>query len=152
MPMPKITQKQLYTGAGLLVVVLLVVFLARYFSKPKTEERNIDVKVRIPTSSSTGTATTEIYDPTPLLRRLNKGLTTRYYFDFSDRCNPIKELHSLDAVKFMATINAYKVKYNEDIETHMRACYVDCNTGTGGGANYFDLIYQRRAALRDIIN
>ena len=87
---------------------------------------------------------TVAYDPNELLGRVNKGLITRYYFDFSERCNPIKELYDLDPARFMAAVRAYKVKYGVDITIHMKACNVDCNIKTGiNSLSYFDLIYQR---------
>lgn len=125
----------------------MVFLLGKHFKKSNTEQKDVDVKVHIKDQNGQTVA----YDPNPLLQRLNRGLTTRYYFDFSERCNPIKELYNLDAARFMATIKAYKAKYNEDIKTHMKACYVDCNTGAGGGENYFSLIYQRINALKDVI-
>lgn len=143
-----LTKNQLYIG-GLIVLIILVFVLGNYFGKKSktVEHKEIDVQVNIKDENGNTVA----YDPNDLITRLNKGLTTRYYFDFSERCNVIKELYNLDAARFMATIKAYKVKYNEDIQTHMRACYVDCNTGTGGDDNYFDKIYQRIIALQDII-
>jgi hypothetical protein len=140
--------KTLFLGAGLILVLVIAYLIGKRSKKGQTEQKAIDVQVNIKDENGQ----TISYDPNPLLIRLNKGLTTRYYFDFSERCNPIKELYNLDAPRFMAAVKAYKTKYNEDIITHMKACYVDCNTGTGNGANYFDLIYQRIAALRDIIN
>lgn len=142
-----INNKPLFWGAGLILVLIIAFLVGKRFKKAAPENKEIDVQVNIQDENGQTVA----YDPNGLLVRLNKGLTTRYYFDFSERCNPIKELYNLDAARFMATIKAYKTKYNEDITTHMKACYVDCNTGTGNDANYFDLIYQRIAALRDII-
>lgn len=147
-PKPLVQEKYLWIGGGVLLVLAIAFLLGKYLGKnPKTEEREIDVKVNIQDQNGN----TVPYDPEPLLRKLNYGLTTRFYFDFSERCNPIKELYNLDAARFMATIKAYKTKYNEELQTHMRATWVDCNTGTGGGENYFDLIYQRIVALQDII-
>ncbi len=142
------SNKHIFLGVGILLALIIAFLIGKRFKKSPTENKEIDVKVNIQDENGQTVA----YDPNPLLIRLNKGLTTRYYFDFSERCNPIKELYNLDAARFMAAIKAYKTKYNEDITTHMKACYVDCNTGTGNNANYFDLIYQRIAALRDIIN
>ena len=142
-----VSSKQLAIGGGVLLLLALVFVIGQYQGKVSKQEKEIDVKVNIKDENGQ----TVPYDPNPLLQRLNKGLTTRYYFDFSPRCNAIKELYALDAARFMATVRAYKVKYNEDIQTHMKACYVDCNTGTGGGENYFDLIYQKIAALDNIV-
>ncbi|BDS12389.1 hypothetical protein [Aureispira anguillae] len=145
---PQINNHHLLLGAGLVLVLILVFVFGKHFKKDNTEQKNIDVKVNIKDQNGQTIA----YDPNPLLIRLNKGLTTRYYFDFSERCNPIKELYNLDAARFMAAVKAYKSKYNEDITTHMKACYANCKTtGTYNGENYFDLIYQRIAALRDVI-
>ncbi|WMX16559.1 hypothetical protein [Aureispira sp. CCB-E] len=141
-------QKMLY-GVGALVLVLMVVFvLGKLQGRTEKEQREIDVQVDIKDENGQ----TVTYDPNPLLERLHKGLTTRYYFDFSERCDPIKELYSLDSVRFMAAVRAYKVKYGIDIQVHMKACNVDCNVNTGLQAlSYFDLIYQRINNLKDII-
>jgi len=140
-----VNKKYLFIGGGLLFVFAVVLLFRRKESNNK-EQKDIDVKVTIEDDNGN----TTVYDPNPLLVRLNKGLITRYYFDFSERCEPIKELYNLDAARFMATVKAYKVKYNEDIQTHMKACNVDCNTGVGYDT-YFDKIYQRIDALKDII-
>jgi len=141
-----INKKYLFIGGGLLFVFAVILLFRKKGNTTKTEQKDIDVKVTIEDENGN----TTVYAPNPLLVRLNKGLITRYYFDFSERCEPIKELYNLDAARFMATVKAYKVKYNEDIQTHMKACNVDCNTGAGYDT-YFDKIYQRIDALKDII-
>lgn len=146
--MNKINKKYLAIGGAALLLLIIVFVFARRLGKNENDKKGIDVTVQL--KDQDGNLTT--YNPNDLLKRLNKGLITRYYFDFSERCNPIKELYNLDAVRFVATVKAYKTKYNEDIKTHMKACYVDCNTGTGGGENYFNLVYAKIDSLKNIIN
>jgi hypothetical protein len=149
MEIKKEDHKKIMLGIGALALILMVVFVfGKMKGRDENEERAIDVQVNIKDENGE----TVSYDPNPLLVRLNKGLITRYYFDFSERCDPIKELYSLDSVRFMATVRAYKVKYNIDIQTHMKACNVDCNINTGINAlSHFDLIYKRIDNLKDII-
>jgi hypothetical protein len=138
-----------YALFGGVVLVLVVVFLiGKKKGETETEQKEVDVTVNI--KDENGQAVT--YNPNELLARLNKGLTTRYYFDFSERCDPIKELYSLDSVRFMAAVRAYKAKYSVDIQVHMKSCNVDCNVNSGVNAlSYFDLIYKRIDNLKDII-
>jgi len=144
--MKKADKKKVLFGVGALVLVLMVVFVfGKRKGREENEQREIDVQVDI--KDENGQAVS--YDPNPLLRRLNKGLTTRYYFDFSERCDPIKELKQLDSIRFMATVRAYKVKYGDELKTHMEACNVGC--GDGGPIGDFDLIYNRINSLKDII-
>jgi hypothetical protein len=146
---PLLTKNQLYLG-GVVVLIVFVFVLGKYFGKTSenVEEREIDVQVNIKDENGNTVA----YDPNDLITRLNKGLITRYYFDFSERCNPIQELHSLDSIRFVASVKAYKEKYGVDIQVHMKACNVDCNVKTGIEAlSYFDLIYARIESLKDII-
>jgi hypothetical protein len=146
--MKKADKQKLYIGLGALALVLMVVFVfGKMKGRDENEQREIDVKVNIKDENGQ----TVTYDPNPLLKRLNKGLITRYYFDFSERCDPIKELYALDSVRFMATVRAYKEKYGVPIKTHMLPCYVDCNTGANSTENHFDLIYNRIDNLKDII-
>jgi len=149
MKLNKEDKKKLSIGFMLLVLLLIVVFAyGKMQGLAENEEREIDVIVDIKDENGQ----TVSYDPNPLLVRLNKGLTTRYYFDFSERCDSIKELYSLDSVRFVAVVKAYKEKYGVDIQVHMRACYVDCNVKIGVQAlNHFDLIYDRIEKLKDII-
>lgn len=146
MEIKKEDHKKIMLGIGALALVLMVVFVfGKMKGREENEEREIDVQVNIKDENGE----TVSYDPNPLLIRLNKGLITRYYFDFSERCDPLKELKLLDSIRFMATVRAYKVKYGEDIKTHMEACIVGC--GDGGPIGDFDLIFNRINTLKDII-
>ncbi|WMX17041.1 hypothetical protein [Aureispira sp. CCB-E] len=138
--------KHLFLGAGALLAIALAYLIGKR-QKKAVEQREIDVTVNLQDEHGQ----TVVYDPNPLLVRLNKGLITRYYFDFSERCNPIKELYDLDPARFMATVKAYKVKYGVDITIPMKACHVDCNLKTGiNSLSYFDLIYQRIHQLQAV--
>jgi hypothetical protein len=142
-----IENKQLFLGAGLILALVIAYLVGKRSKKDQAEQREIDVTVNIQDENGQ----TVTYDPNDLLKRLNKGLITRYYFDFSQRCNPIKELYDLDPARFMAAIRAYKVKYGVDITIHMKACNVDCNLKTGiNSLSYFDLIYQRINQLQAV--
>jgi hypothetical protein len=147
--MTKKNKKYLAIGSAALLLLIIIFVFGKKIGNNENENRQIDVSVNI--KDVNGNATT--YDPNPLLVKLNKGLITRYYFDFSERCDPIKELYSLDSVRFVAAVKAYKVKYGVDIQVHMKACNVDCNinTGIGGTLSHFDLIYARIDKLKDII-
>jgi hypothetical protein len=135
-----IENKHLFFGAGLILVLVIAYLVGKRSKKDKPEKKEIDVTVNIQDEHGQTVA----YDPNELLVRVNKGLITRYYFDFSERCDPIKELYDLDPARFMAAVRAYKVKYGVDITIHMKACNVDCNLKTGiNSLSYFDLIYQR---------
>jgi hypothetical protein len=149
MEIKKEDHKKIMLGIGALALILMVVFVfGKMKGRDENEKREIDVQVNIKDENGE----TVSYDPNPLLVRLNKGLITRYYFDFSERCDPIKELYSLSSVRFIATVRAYKVKYDIDIQTHMKACNVDCNINTGINAlSHFELIYRRIDELKDII-
>lgn len=142
-----IENKHLFLGAGLMMALVIAYLIGKRSKKDQPEQREIDVTVNIQDENGQ----TVTYDPNELLVRLNKGLMTRYYFDFSERCNPIKELYDLDPARFMAAIRAYKVKYGVDITIHMKACNVDCNLKTGiNSLSYFDLIYQRINQLQAV--
>jgi len=146
--MTKKNKKYLVIGGAALLLLILIFVFGKRMGKDENEERQIDVSVNIEDAS--GNITT--YDPNPLLIKLNKGLVTRYYFDFSERCNPIKVLYSLDSVRFMATVRAYKVKYGVSLEIHMKECNVGCDAPPELGAlGYFSLIYNRIDHLQDII-
>ena len=147
--MKKADKKKMLYGVGALVLVLMVVFvLGKLQGRTEKEQREIDVQVDIKDENGQ----TVTYDPNPLLERLHKGLTTRYYFDFSERCDPIKELYALDSVRFMAAVRAYKVKYGVNIQVHMNECNVGCDAPTQlGSLGYFSLIYNRIDNLKDII-
>jgi hypothetical protein len=135
-----IENKHLFFGAGLILVLVIAYLVGKRSKKDEPEKKEIDVTVNIQDEHGQTVA----YDPNELLVRVNKGLITRYYFDFSERCDPIKELYDLDPARFMAAVRAYKVKYGVDITIHMKACNVDCNIKTGINIlSYFDLIYQR---------
>lgn len=138
-----------YAVFGGLVLVLVVVFiLGKMRGKAEKEHKEVDVTVNI--KDENGQQVT--YNPDELLTRLHKGLTTRYYFDFSERCNPIKELYALDSVRFMAAVRAYKVKYGVDIQVHMNECNVGCDAPVQmGSLGYFSLIENRIDNLKDII-
>jgi hypothetical protein len=149
MEIKKEDHKKIMLGIGALALILMVVFV---FGKMKGREENEQQEIDIQVNIKDENGDTVSYDPNPLLRRLNKGLITRYYFDFSERCDPIKELYSLDSVRFMATVRAYKAKYDVDIQVHMKACNATCNVNTGIQAlSHFDLIYSRIDNLKDII-
>jgi hypothetical protein len=147
--MKKADKKKMLFGVGALVLVLMVVFVfGKMQGRGENEQREIDVQVDI--KDENGQAVS--YNPNPLLKRLNKGLITRYYFDFSERCDPIKELYSLDSVRFIAAVRAYKVKYGVGIQVHMKECNVGCDAPPELGAlGYFPLIYNRIENLKDII-
>lgn len=147
MEIKKEDHKKIMLSIAALALVLMVVFvLGKQKGRDENEEQTIDVQVNIKDENGD----TVSYDPNPLLIRLNKGLTTTYFWDFSERCDPIKELYSLDAMRFMATINAYKVKYKVGFVAHLKACYYECDTGVYN-ENYSELIYQRIEHLKDII-
>ena len=142
--------KKIMLGIGALALVLMAVFVfGKMKGRDENEEQTIDVQVNIKDENGE----TISYNPNPLLVRLNKGLITRYYFDFSERCDPIKELYALDSMRFVAAVKAYRVKYGVDIQAHMKACNVDCNinTGIGGTLSTFHLIYARIDKLKYII-
>lgn len=139
-----LTKNHLYIG-GAIALITLVFVLGNYFGKTSSTNKQVNVQVDIKDENGNTVA----YDPNPLLERLNKGLTTRYYFDFSERCEPIEELYALDSIRFMAAVKAYQVKYGEDIKTHMAACNVGC--GNGGPIGTFDLIYNRIDTLKGIV-
>lgn len=142
-----IENKHLFLGAGLMMALVIAYLIGKRSKKDQPEQREIDVTVNIQDENGQSVP----YDPNELLVRLNKGLITRYYFDFSERCNPIKELYDLDPARFMAAIRAYKVKYGVDITIHMKACNVDCNLNSGiNSLSYFDLIYQRINQLQAV--
>jgi hypothetical protein len=141
---PLLTKNQLYIG-GAVVLIALIFVLGNYFGKTSKTKKQIEVQVDIKDENGN----TVVYYPNELLERLNKGLTTRYYFDFSERCEPIEELYALDSIRFMAAVKAYRVKYGEDLKTHMEACHVGC--GDGGPIGTFNLIYNRINSLKDII-
>jgi len=142
-----IENKPLFLGAGLILALVIAYLIGKRSKKDQPEQREIDVTVNIKDENGQ----TVTYDPNELLVRLNKGLITRYYFDFSQRCNPIKELYDLDPARFMAAVRAYKVKYGVDITIHMKACNVDCNLKAGiNSLSYFDLIYQRINQLQAV--
>jgi len=144
---PLLTKNQLYLSGGVVLIVLIFV-LGSYFGKKSKTNKQIDVQVDLKDENGNTIA----YDPNELLERLNKGLTTRYYFDFSERCDPIQELYELDSVRFMAVVRAYKVKYGTDIQVHMAACNVGCDGSGGYGAyGYFMLIEKRIKELESII-
>jgi hypothetical protein len=146
--MTKKNKKYLAIGSAALLLLIIIFVFGKRIGKNETEDRQIDVSVNIEDAS--GSITT--YDPNPLLIKLNKGLITRYYFDFSERCDPIKALYSLDSVRFMATVRAYKVKYGVDLKIHMKECNVGCDAPPELGAlGYFSLIYNRIDNLKDII-
>jgi hypothetical protein len=142
-----IENKHLFFGAGLILVLVIAYLIGKRSKKDEPEKKEIDVTVNIQDEHGQTVA----YDPNELLGRVNKGLITRYYFDFSERCDPIKELYDLDPARFMAAVRAYKVKYDVDITIHMKACNVDCNLKTGlNSLSYFDLIYHRINQLQAV--
>lgn len=144
---PLLTKNQLYI-AGLVVLIVLIFVLGNYFGKTSKTNKHIDVQVDIKDENGDTLA----YDPNDLITRLNKGLTTRYYFDFSERCIPIKELYELDSLRFMAAVKAYRAKYGTDIQVHMQACNVGCDASPDlGSLGYFSLIYNRIDNFKDII-
>ena len=143
----ELNSTKLFIGIGAFALVLMVVFVfGKQKGKDENEQREVDVTVNIKDENGE----TIVYNPNELLKRINKGLTTTYYWNFDERCNVIKELYNLDAVRFMATVRAYKVMYNVSLETHLKACYYDCDTGVYN-ENYSELIYQRIENLKDII-
>ena len=144
-----VSSKQLAIGGGVLLLLALVFVIGQYQGKVSKQEKEIDVKVNIKDENGQ----TISYDPNPLLEKLNKGLTSWYFFSSSittERCGPIGELYDLDAVRFMATVRAYKTKYGVDIRTHMNAVYRSCVSQSGKG-DYFDLITQRIDNLDNLI-
>lgn len=144
---PLLTKNQMYVG-GAIVLIALVFVLGNYFGKKSDTNKNINVQVDLKDENGNTVA----YDPNPLLERLNKGLTTTYFFDFSERCEPLQELYEMDSVRFMAAVRAYKVKYGVDIQTHIAACHVGCSeSGNYGTSNYFMLIEKRIKELESII-
>ncbi len=147
------TKTHLAIGGGVFaLLVALIYFLGKSQGRTENTSETIDVKVRI-NDQNGGTI---LYDPIHLVRALNKGLTTTYFWDFSERCEPIKELYELEAVQFMATVAAYKKTYGEDIQTHMRACHRTCSMPYTDKAeipaDYFTLIYNKINNLNQIIN
>lgn len=143
----EIEQKHIAIGGGVLLLLVVLFFIGKNAGVKQREERNIDVKA---TLTDTQGNTTQ-YDPTDLLRRLNKGLTTTYFFDTSERCDPMKELLALDALRFVAAIKGYKTKYGRDIQTDMDACYYSCNVRTGSKETYFQKVKQRIASMQSLI-
>lgn len=141
--------KYIWWGGGGIVILLVVYLIGKYANKAKmVEEKQIDVKVDIQDINGQ----TVKYDPNPLLMRLHEGLTVGVWWDVSERCASLKELYNLDAARFMAAVKAYKAKYNEDIRSHMAACWYDgCGVGPDG-QSYFALIEQRITALGDVIH
>jgi hypothetical protein len=147
MKIKKEDHKKIMLGIGALALILMVVFV---FGKMKGRDENDNKQVDVTVNIKDENGQTIAYDPNDLLKRLNKGLTTTYYWNFDERCNVVKELYNLDAVRFMAAVRAYKVKYNVSLETHLKACYYDCDTGVYN-ENYSELIYQRIENLKDLV-
>lgn len=149
MKLKKADQQKIMFGVGALVLILMVVFVfGKLQGMNQNEQREIDVKVNI--ENEQGQSIT--YNPNELLKRLNKGLTTTYFFNSSakkERCNAVEELYQLDAPRFMATVKAYQEKYNVSIITHMKACYFTCYNEQG---SIYKLIEQRINHLRNLIN
>lgn len=144
---PLLTKKQLYIG-GVVILIVFIFVLGNYFGKTSKTNKQIDVQVDIKDENGNTVA----YDPNELLERLNKGLTTRYYFNFSERCDPIQELYALDSIRFMAAVKAYRAKYGEDLKAHMKACYVGCDASIElGSPGYFNLIYNRIDTLKGVV-
>jgi hypothetical protein len=149
MKLEKGDQQKIGFGLGAFFIILLLVFVyGKMKGREENESREIDVTVDI--TDQNGQAST--YDPNPLLIRLNKGLITRYYFDFSERCIPLKELYALDSIRFMATVKAYETKYGVSIITHIDDCNVGCDAHPSlGSLGYFSLVKNRIDTLKDII-
>lgn len=149
MQIKKEDQKKIALGLSALVIILMVVFVfGKMKGRTENEQREVDITVNI--KDEQGQHIT--YNPNELLRRLNKGLTTTYFFNSTakkERCEVIEELYQLDAARFMATIRAYQEKYGISIITHMKACYFTCYNG---GKNRYELIEQRIYNLKDLIN
>lgn len=147
-----ITKTHLAVGGGFVFLVVLIYFLGKNQGRTEKTNKEIDVKVRIKDKNGE----TILYDPSELVRKLHKGLTTTYYFDFSERCTPIKEFYKLEATKFMAVVAAYKTAYGVDIQTHMKACYRTCSQEASSDermpSDYFSLIYQKITNLQTLIN
>jgi hypothetical protein len=152
METPKITKTHLALGGGFVFLIVLIYFLGKDKGRTEKTNKEIDVKVRI--NDENGNSI--LYDPSTLVRALHKGLTTTYYFDFSERCIPIQQFYELEATKFMAVVAAYKTAYNVDIQTHMKACYHTCpQKATSENRlplDYFSLIYQKITNLETLIN
>jgi hypothetical protein len=142
-----ITKNQLYIS-GAVVLIVLIFVLGNYFGKTSSTNKKIDVQVDLKDEEGN----TITYDPNELLEQLHKGLTTTYFFDFSERCEPIKALYNLDAVRFMATVRAYKVKYGVDLQIDIAGCNVGCSeSGSYGKYGYFMLIEKRIKELDSIV-
>lgn len=150
MKLNKEDKKKLGIGVSALVVILILVFVyGKMKGRDENEEREINVTVDIQDQNGQ----TITYDPNELLIRLNKGLTTTYFFNSTlntERCQPIEELYALDSVRFMATVKAYEEKYSVSIITHMNACYTTCSSH-GRQLNFFRAIEERIDNLKDII-
>lgn len=150
MKLNKENQKKIAIGVGALVIVLIVVFaFGKVKGRNENEEREIDVTVNLTDKNGQ----TVSYDPNPLLIRLNKGLTTTYYFNSTlntERCQPIEELYALDSLRFMAAVKGYEEKHGVSIVTHMNACYTTCSSH-GRQLNFFKAIEERIDNLKDII-
>lgn len=146
MKLTKKQEKYILGGAGLLLFVLAAFLVGRMIGRKSPEERKVNVKVKIADKDGK----TIIYDPTELIERLNKGLTTTYFWNLSERCDPLEELYNLDAPRFISAIKAYKERYKESIVVHMNACYRSCFL-EGGQMDSFYAIKQRINNLKDLI-
>ena len=147
--MTKKNKKYLAIGGVALLLLIIIFVFGKQIGKNENEDRQIDVSVNIEDANGN----TSTYDPNPLLEKLNKGLTTTYFFNStlnSERCAPIEELYALDSVRFMATVKGYKEKYGVSLITHMNGCYTTCSS-QGRQLNFFQAIEQRIINLKDII-
>ncbi|WP_052600219.1 hypothetical protein [Aureispira sp. CCB-QB1] len=149
MKINKTDQKKIALGIGALVIILMVVFVfGKQQGRNENEQREIDVQVNIKDEQGHTVA----YNPNELLKRLNKGLTTTFFFNSTakkERCEAIEDLYQLDATRFMATIKAYQEKYNVSIITHMKACYFTCYSDNG---SLYNLVEQRFNHLKNLIH
>ena len=123
-------------GGAILAIGSYIYFTGLAAEKEKEKEISIGVNI------TDANGQTISYDPSTLMRKLHKGLTTSYFFDFSERCEPLQQLMNLDNLRFMATVKAYQKAYNNrkkvsflfsvrhNKENKERTLYVDIKTST----------------------
>jgi len=138
--------KHYYIGGAVLLLVVLLIFLwGKSAGRKQRKEVPVDVKVNIQDENGN----TVEYDPTPLVRRLNEGLTTTCWWNCTERCLALEDLNDLDAVRFMAAVKAYRAKYQTSLETHIEGTFVTC--GYVKGRTLKQHIVARIDALGELI-
>lgn len=106
------------------VVVILVVVVYLIGKHSKSNKKKVDVTVDL----TDGNGTTIQYDPSKLVEKLDRTLSTTYYWDASERCKVVKELMALPNGAFMATVYGYEKHTGQTLEAAFDACWKKCRT------------------------